>query len=133
MAVGPVLERQLAALPVQKARGIRSGDDRTDGRQYNTRLLREPGKRRAARFRDSAEDLVIVAARDHGLDTHCALSENERRCGGNGDARHVDNRRNARGRAELGEVAGKTVGHIHRGTGVARIAFANLLRGCGTR
>ncbi len=68
--------------------------------------------------RHACQDFVVVAAGEDGLDQRGLLGERRARRVGERHARDLDLGIDARGAAELGEIAGKPVGDVHGGRGV---------------
>ena len=97
------------------------GADRGHGHPGKPGSLRE---RLKAILRDRAQNLVVVAAGNDGLDADDAAGEQFRSGRRQRDARRVDHGGDAGRRAQLGEIAGQTIRHIHRRAGV----IANRLR-----
>ena len=78
-----------------------------------------PRERLEPILRDRAQDLVIVAAgNDASRCRRCRARAGSRPARTSGMLGRIDHRRDAGRRAELGEIAGKTVGHVHRRAGV---------------
>ena len=125
MAVREPFQRDFPALPVDELRRGASRDHRADGTHRHAGALRGLRERLDAILRRSCTgSRNRRRRRSTSPCRQCRATPDPARAPRQRDRRQIDHRRYAGHAAQLGEIAGKAIGHIHRGAGMV----ANDLR-----